>query len=70
LNREFENDWWTITAAWEEGKFDKFNTDFYLEVDYRKGTTISLWENLTVAILVGAVIIALLAALYFKRVRK
>jgi len=70
LNREFENNRWTITAAWEEGEFDKFNTDFYLEVDYRKGTTISLWENLTVAILVGAVIIALLVALYFKRVRK
>jgi len=36
LSKEFENDWWAITAAWEEGEFDQFNTDFYLEIYYRK----------------------------------
>jgi len=34
LNREFENNRWTITAVWEDGKFDKFNNDFYLEIYY------------------------------------
>jgi hypothetical protein len=36
LTKEFKDNRWRITAKWEKGKFDKFNTPLYLEVHYRK----------------------------------
>nr|HID15163.1 hypothetical protein [Anaerolineae bacterium] len=34
LTKEVKDNRWTITASWEAGEFDKYNTDFYLEVHY------------------------------------
>jgi hypothetical protein len=36
LEKMFADNRWRITARWEEGKFDRFNADLYLEVHYRK----------------------------------
>ena len=36
LDEKFENNRWVVGAEWEEGKFDKANTDLYLEIHYRK----------------------------------
>jgi len=36
LSKSLENNRWTITAVWEEGKFAAYYTDLYLEIYYRK----------------------------------
>ena len=71
LTTRFEGGRWRIEAGWTMGEFDQVNTDFYLEVQYRKGAALMPEGTLIVIILVGVTVVALLAALiYLWRLRK